>query len=196
MEKLSLTAAASMLGLALAMSPMTDLQAAELKILAGGSTTGVAERTRPAIRARLRPQAGHSLRFHPQPDQAGHLGRAVRPRAWCPSMSSRTPPPGPASPPARPSILPASATASIVRSGAPRPDVGTPDALKQDAAQRAIDRLRAGERGRRLHPEDVRPARHWRGDENQDQAADRAGPDRTRPSPRARPISGYFSSTC
>ena len=37
---LSLTAAASMLGLALAMPPMTDLQAAELKILAGGSMTG------------------------------------------------------------------------------------------------------------------------------------------------------------
>ena len=40
MKMLSLTAAASMLGLALVMSPMTDLQAAELKILAGGSMTG------------------------------------------------------------------------------------------------------------------------------------------------------------
>ena len=40
MKMLSLTAAASMLGLALAMPPMTDLQAAELKILAGGSMTG------------------------------------------------------------------------------------------------------------------------------------------------------------
>jgi molybdate transport system substrate-binding protein len=40
MKKLSLTAAASMLGLALVMPPITDLQAAELKILAGGSMTG------------------------------------------------------------------------------------------------------------------------------------------------------------
>ena len=37
MKRLSLAAAASMLGLTLAMPPMTDVHAAELKVIAGGS---------------------------------------------------------------------------------------------------------------------------------------------------------------
>ena len=38
-----------------------------------------------------------------------------------------------------------------------------------DPARRPLDRLRAGERGWRLHPQDVRAPRHRRGDEGQDQ---------------------------
>ncbi len=55
MKELSLTAAASMLGLALVISPMTDLQAAELKILAGGSTTGWLNELGPQFERAYRP---------------------------------------------------------------------------------------------------------------------------------------------
>ena len=43
MKKLLLTAAASILGLVSVMSPISDLHAAELKVLAGGSMTGPLE---------------------------------------------------------------------------------------------------------------------------------------------------------
>ena len=60
MEELSLTAAASMLGLALVIAPMTDLQAAELKILAGGSTTGWLNELSPQFER----ASGHKLVIH------------------------------------------------------------------------------------------------------------------------------------
>src|SRR5258708_20940532 len=59
MKKLSLAAAASMLGLALVM-PMADLQAAELKILAGGSTTGWLNELCPQFER----ASGHKLTTH------------------------------------------------------------------------------------------------------------------------------------
>src|SRR5258705_5563724 len=59
MKKLSLTAAASMLGVALVM-PMTDLRAAELKILAGGSTTGWLNELGPQFER----ASGHKLTTH------------------------------------------------------------------------------------------------------------------------------------
>lgn len=58
MEKLAL--AASMLGLALAMSPMTELEAAELKILAGGSLTGPLNELAPQFER----ASGHKLVIH------------------------------------------------------------------------------------------------------------------------------------
>jgi len=59
-ERLSLAAAASMLGLALVTSPMTDLQAAELKILAGGSMTGSLNELGPQFER----ASGHKLAIH------------------------------------------------------------------------------------------------------------------------------------
>ena len=59
MKKLSL-AAASMLGLALMMSAMTDLRAAELKVLAGGSTTGWMNE----LAAQFERTSGHKLVIH------------------------------------------------------------------------------------------------------------------------------------
>src|ERR1700737_375584 len=60
MKGLSLAAAVSMLGLALAMSPITDLQAAELRILAGGSMTGPLNELGP----QFEPASGHKLVIH------------------------------------------------------------------------------------------------------------------------------------
>jgi len=58
MKKLSL--AASMLGLALVLPAMTDLRAAELKILAGGSTTGWMNE----LGAQFERASGHKLVIH------------------------------------------------------------------------------------------------------------------------------------
>src|SRR6202035_4716214 len=58
MKKLSL--AASMLGLALVMPAMTDLRAAELKVLAGGSTTGWMNE----LGAQFERASGHKLVIH------------------------------------------------------------------------------------------------------------------------------------
>jgi len=60
MKKLSLTTATSMLGLALVIPPMTDLQAAELKILAGGSMTGSLNELGPQFER----ASGHKLVIH------------------------------------------------------------------------------------------------------------------------------------
>ena len=60
MKWLSLAAAASMLGLALVMPPMTDLHAAELRILAGGSMTGPLNELGPQFER----ATGHKLVIH------------------------------------------------------------------------------------------------------------------------------------
>src|SRR5260370_3765271 len=60
MKKLSLTAAASWLGLAMVMPQMADLQAAELKILAGGSMTGSLNELGPQFER----SSGHKLVIH------------------------------------------------------------------------------------------------------------------------------------
>ena len=59
MTKPSFTAAASTLGLALALSPVADLQAAELKVLAGGSMTDSLRE----IGAQFERSSGHKLVF-------------------------------------------------------------------------------------------------------------------------------------
>jgi molybdate transport system substrate-binding protein len=130
MEELSLTAAASMLGLALVIPPMTDLQAAELKILAGGSTTGWLNELSPQFER----ASGHKLVIHfdstpnliKQATSGAPFDLAVVPVDVFKDAAAKARfAPGPTIDIARVGY------GVIVRSGAPRPDVGTPDALKR-----------------------------------------------------------------
>ena len=129
MDQSSITAA--MLGLAMALAPIAGAQGGRAQGAGGRLDDGEPEGTRPAIRTRHRPQALDPFRLHAQPDQAGDIRRAVRPRRRPGRRATRTRPQGASSQPGRPSTSRASATASSVRAGAPKPDVSTPDALKQ-----------------------------------------------------------------
>lgn len=130
MKRLSLVAIASMLGLALAMPPMTDLQAAELKVLAGGSLTRPLNELGPQFEK----ATGHRLTIHfdstPNLIKQITLGSpfdlAVVPVDVFKDAAAK----------ARFALGPTIDIARvgygvIVRSGAPRPDVSTPDALKK-----------------------------------------------------------------
>jgi len=130
MKRLSLTAAASMLGLALGMAPMTDLKSAELKILAGGSLTGPLNELAPQFER----ASGHKLSIHfdstpnliKQVTSGAPFDLAVVPVDVFKDAAARARfAPGPTIDIAR------AGYGVIVRSGAPRPDVGTPDALKK-----------------------------------------------------------------
>ncbi len=130
MEKLSLTAAASMLGLALVIAPMTDLQAAELRILAGGSTTGWLNELGPQFER----ASGHKLVIHfdstpnliKQATSGAPFDLAVVPVDVFKDAAARARfAPGPTIDIARVGY------GVIVRAGVPKPDIGTPDALKQ-----------------------------------------------------------------
>ncbi len=130
MEKLSLTAAASMLGLALVIPPMTDVQAAELKILAGGSTTGWLNELAPQFER----ATGHKLVIHfdstpnliKQATSGAPFDLAVVPIDVFKDAAAKARfAPGPTIDIARVGY------GVIVRAGVPKPDVGTPDALKQ-----------------------------------------------------------------
>ena len=129
MKRLSLTTAASMLGLALVISPMTDLRAAELKILAGGSTTGWLNDLGPQFER----ASGHKLVIHfdstpnliKQVTSSAPFDLAVVPVDVFKDAAAKARfAPGPTIDIARVGY------GVIVRSGAPRPDVTTPDALK------------------------------------------------------------------
>jgi molybdate transport system substrate-binding protein len=128
MKKLWLTAAASMLGLA--MSPMTDLKAAELKILAGGSTTGWLNELGPQFER----ATGHKLVIHfdstpnliKQATSSAPFDLAVVPADVFRDATAKARfVPGPTIDIARVGY------GVIVRAGAPKPDVSTPDALKR-----------------------------------------------------------------
>jgi molybdate transport system substrate-binding protein len=130
MRRLSLTAAAAMLGLALVISPMTDLQAAELKILAGGSTTGWLNELGPQFER----TSGHKLAiyFDSTPNlikratSGAPFDLAVVPVDVFKDAGAKARfAPGPTTDIARVGY------GVIVRAGAPKPDVSTPDALKQ-----------------------------------------------------------------
>ena len=130
MKKLSLTTAASMLGLALVMPPMTDLQAAELKILAGGSMTGSLNELGPQFER----ASGHKLVIHfdstpnliKQATSGAPFDLAVVPVDVFKDAAAKARfVPGPTIDIARVGY------GVIVRAGAPKPDVSTPDALKQ-----------------------------------------------------------------
>jgi molybdate transport system substrate-binding protein len=129
MKKLSL-AAASMLGLALMMSVMTDLRAAELKVLAGGSTTGWMNE----LAAQFERTSGHKLVIHfdstpnliKQLTSGAPLDLAVVPvDVFKDAAASARFAAGPTVDIARVGY------GVIVRSGAPKPDISTPDALKK-----------------------------------------------------------------
>lgn len=128
MKKLSL--AASMLGLALLMPAMTDLRAAELKILAGGSTTGWMNELGPQFEQ----ATGHKLVIHfdstpnliKQATSGAPFDLAVVPVDVFKDAGAKIRfAPGPTVDIARVGY------GVIVRSGAPKPDVSTPDALKK-----------------------------------------------------------------
>ena len=128
MKKLSL--AASMLGLALLMPAMTDLRAAELKILAGGSTTGWVNELGPQFEQ----ATGHKLVIHfgstpnliKQATSGAPFDLAVVPVDVFKDAGAKIRfAPGPTVDIARVGY------GVIVRSGAPKPDVSTPDALQK-----------------------------------------------------------------
>jgi molybdate transport system substrate-binding protein len=138
MRKLSL--AASMLGLALAMPAMTDLRAAELKILAGGSTTGWMNE----LGAQFKRVSGHKPVIHfdstpnliKQATSGAPFDLAVVPvDVFSDAGAKARFAPGPTVDIARVGY------GVIVRAGAPRPDISTPEALKRtllDAASIAF----------------------------------------------------------
>jgi molybdate transport system substrate-binding protein len=123
-------AAAAMLALALGLSPMTELHAAELKILAGGSLTGPLNELAPQFER----ASGHKLVIHfdstpnliKQVTSDTPFDLAVVPVDVFKDATAKARfAPGPTIDIAR------AGYGVIVRSGAPRPDVSTPDALKK-----------------------------------------------------------------
>jgi molybdate transport system substrate-binding protein len=126
MKKYSL---ASMLCLALVMSPMTDLHAAELKVLAGGSLTGPLNELGPQFER----ASGHKLTIHfdstpnliKQVTSDAPFDLAVVPVDVFKDAAAKARfAPGPTIDIAR------AGYGVIIRSGALKPDVSTPDALK------------------------------------------------------------------
>jgi molybdate transport system substrate-binding protein len=126
----TLAAAASMLGLALAMPPMTDLHAAELRILAGGSMTGPLNELGPLFER----ATGHKLVIHfdstpnliKQATSDAPFDLGVVPVDVFKDSAAK----------ARFAAGPAMEIARVgygiaVRAGAPKPDVSTPAALKK-----------------------------------------------------------------
>ena len=123
-----LTAAAS-IGLVLVMSPISDLHAAELKVLAGGSLTGPLNELAPQFER----ASGHKLTIHfdstpnliklatSAPFDLGVVPVDVFKNAEAKARFAS----GPTTDIARVGY------GVIVRAGAPKPDVGTPDALKK-----------------------------------------------------------------
>jgi molybdate transport system substrate-binding protein len=130
MKKPSLTAAASILGLAMMLSPIACLQAAELKILAGGGMTGPLKE----LGAQFENASGHKLvfRFGTTPEliklatTGGPFDLAVVPREVFKDAAAKAQfASGPTKDIARVGL------GIAVRAGAPKPDISTPEALKQ-----------------------------------------------------------------
>jgi molybdate transport system substrate-binding protein len=128
MKKLWLIAAVSMLGLG--MPPMTDLEAAELRVLAGGSTVGWMNELGPQFER----ASGHKLVIHfdstpnliKQATSGAPFDLAVVPVDVFKDAGAKARfVPGPTRDIARVGY------GVVVRSGVPKPDVGTPDALKR-----------------------------------------------------------------
>src|SRR3979411_3231737 len=119
-----------MLGLALVMPPITDLQSAELKILAGGSMTGSLNELGPQFER----ASGHKLVIHfdstpnliKQATSGAPFDLAVVPVDVFKDAAAKARfVPGP------PIDIARVGYGVIVRAGAPKPDVSTSDALKK-----------------------------------------------------------------
>src|SRR6202043_558821 len=119
-----------LLGLALAMPPIAGLHAAELKVLAGGSMTGVLNELGPQFER----ASSHKLVIHfdstpnliKQVTSGAPFDLAVVPIDVFKDAAARARfVPGPTIDIARVGY------GVIVRSGAPKPEVGTPEALKK-----------------------------------------------------------------
>lgn len=130
MRKSLLTVAASMLGLALVLSPIANVQAAELQILAGGAMTGPLRE----LAAQFESASGHKLvfRFGTTPEliklstTGGPFDLGVVPRDVLKDAAARAQfASGPTTDIARVGL------GVAVRSGALKLDISTPDALKQ-----------------------------------------------------------------
>jgi molybdate transport system substrate-binding protein len=129
MKKLVLTAAFSILGMMFVMSPIANLHAAELKVLAGGSMTGSLNELAPQFERAF----GHKVTIHfdstpnliklatSAPFDLGVVPVDVFKNAEARARFA----PGPTIDIARVGY------GVIVRAGAPKPDIGTPDALKK-----------------------------------------------------------------
>ena len=129
MKKVLLTAATAMFGLVFVMSPIAHLRAAELKVLAGGSTTGWLNELSPQFER----ASGHKLTIHfdSTPNLIKLATSAPFELAVVPVDVFKN-----AEAKARFAAGPTIDIARvgygvIVRAGAPKPDVGTPDALKK-----------------------------------------------------------------
>jgi molybdate transport system substrate-binding protein len=130
MKTSSLTLAALILGLALVLSPIANGQAAELQILAGGAMTGPLRE----LAAPFESASGHTLvfRFGTTPDlitlatTGGPFDLAVVPREVFKDATAQAQfASGPTTDIARVGL------GVAVRSGAPKPDISTSEALKQ-----------------------------------------------------------------
>jgi molybdate transport system substrate-binding protein len=129
MKKPLLAAVASLFGLVFVMSPITNLHAAELKVLAGGSMTGALNELGPQFER----ASGHKLTIHfdstpnliklatSAPFDLGVVPVDVFKNAEAKARFAS----GPTTDIARVGY------GVAVRAGAPKPDVSTPDALKK-----------------------------------------------------------------
>jgi molybdate transport system substrate-binding protein len=131
MKKPLLTAAASMLGMVLVMSPIADLHAAELKVLAGGSMTGPLNQLGPEFER----ASGHKLSFHF--DSTPNLIKQIT--SGAPFDLVIVPVDVFKDAAAKARFASSGTVAQIasvgygvaVRADAPKPDISTPDALKR-----------------------------------------------------------------
>jgi molybdate transport system substrate-binding protein len=134
MKKSSLTPAAAMLGWALVLSPIAHVQAAELQILAGGAMAGPLRE----LAAPFESASGHTLvfRFGTTPEliklatTSGPFDLGVVPREVFKDAAAQAQfASGPTTDIARVGL------GVAVRSGAPKPDISTSEALKQTLLQ-------------------------------------------------------------
>src|ERR1700712_2293822 len=130
MKRCSLTVAGSVLGLALVLSPFRNVHAAELQVLAGGAMTAAMKDLGAQFENAFRPKL--VFRFGPTPElikPAGAGGRfdiGVGPREVLNDPAAQVQfVSGPTTAIARVGL------GVAVRSGASKPEISTPDALKQ-----------------------------------------------------------------
>ena len=130
MKNPSFTATAAMLGISLAMSPIANVQAAELQILAGGGMMAPLKE----LGAQFESASGHKIvfRFGTTPEliklatSGDAFDLAVVPREVFKDAAAQSQlMPGPTTDIARVGL------GVAIRSGAPKPDISSPEALKQ-----------------------------------------------------------------